>query len=315
MSRRSDLEHVILTRLRLRQIQQLSTVGRLGSVSRAAEALHISQPALSKGIRQIESAIGVPLFERTPRGLIATIAGAQMLQHCRAIEAELRKAGQEIQAHIQGTSGQVIVGAFLVALPRLLPSAISQLMREASDVTVRILDGSARQLIAALYAGDLDFIVGRLPDTSASEPLVHEVLYHEPIYIIAGAQHPLARRRRLAYRDLSDYPWVLPAPDSAAYVPVTEIFLREGLPRPRMCAESTSFMMIRSLLQEQPVLAAMPHKVIERDVALGVLRILPVRLPYAPLPVGITRHASRELGPAAQRFVNCLRTTASRIRK
>lgn len=305
-----ELERVLLSRLRLRHIRQLSAVGRLGSVSRAAESLHISQPALSKSIHQIEAALGVRLFERTARGLVPTVAGERLLQHCRAVESELRKAGEDLNALVSGTGGQVTVGAYLVALPRLIPLAISRLMTDAPEVTVRILDGSARQLVAALQAGDADFIVGRLHDVPPSEPLVHEILYEEPIRVIASPTHPLARQRRVAYRDLCGYPWVIPAPDSAAYVPVMDLFLRQGLPRPRLCVESTSFLMIRTLLQEQSALAAMPHQVVERDVALGVLRVLPVRLPYAPLPVGITCHAFRQPGAAAQRFINALRAVA-----
>lgn len=308
----ASLEHILLSRLRLRHVRQLSAVGRYGSISRAAEALHVSQPALSKGVHEIEAMVGLPLFERTARGLVPTPAGARLLQHCRAVESELRKAGQDIEAHVAGTGGEVAVGAYLVALPNLLPRAVARLMNEASQVTVRVVDGSARQLLAALHAGDVDFIVGRLPDTPAGDPLVHEVLYHEPIRVIAGASHPLAKRRRVEYRDLCDYPWVLPAPDSPAYVPITELFLREGLPRPRICVESTSFMMVRSLVQQQPVLAAMPHQVVERDVALRQIRILPVKLPYAPLPVGITRHATREPGAAALRFMECLRAEVPR---
>jgi DNA-binding transcriptional LysR family regulator len=308
--RTPDLEHVLLSRLRLRHIRQLSAVGRLGSVSRAAETLHVSQPALSKSIHEVEALLDMKLFERTARGLVPTVAGERLLQHCRAVESELCKAGEDLQALVSGTGGQVTVGAYLVALPQLIPLAISRLMAEAPDVTVRILDGGARQLLAALQAGDADFIVGRIHDAPPGETVVHEVLYEEPIRVIASPAHPLARQRRVAYRDLCGYPWVIPAPDSAAYVPVMDLFLRQGLPRPRMCVESTSFLMIRTLLQEQPALAAMPHQVIERDVALGVLRVLPVRLPYPPLPVGITRHAARQPGPAAQRFIDALRAIA-----
>jgi len=306
----SDLAHLMLTRLRLRHVRQLSAVGRLRSVSRAAEALHVSQPALSKSIHEVETTLGVRLFERTPRGLVPTAAGERLLQHCRAVESELRKAGDDIQAHLSGASGQVAVGAYLVALPSLIPKALARLMREGGDTTVRIVDGGARQLVGALLSGDVDFIVGRLPDTPASEQLVHEVLYQEPIRVICGARHPLARRRKLGYADLAQWPWVLPAPDSAAYVPITDLFLREGLPKPRMVAESTSFLMIRALLEDQPVLAAMPEQVIARDVALGLIRVLPIALPYAPLPVAITRHALREPGPAALRFMACLRESA-----
>ncbi len=302
-----DIGHLLLTRLRLRHVRQLSAVGRLGSISRAAGALHISQPALSKTVLEIEAILGVKLFERTPRGLVPTVAGERLLLHCRAVESELLKAGQDIQAHLGGTGGQIAVGGYLVALPTLLPAAIIRLRAEARNVVVRVVDGSTRQLMPALLSGDLDLLVGRLNDTLGLEQLQQEVLYNEPIVIIAGAGHPLAGRRKPAYRDLGDFPWVLPTPDSVAHAPVAGLFLAHGLSRPQSHVESISFMLIRSLLQDNVTLAAMPYQVVRRDVELGLLNILPLALPHARLPVGITRHAAREPGPVAERFMRCLR--------
>ena len=314
MPKPTDLEHLILTRLGLRHIRQLSCVGRLGSMSRAAAELHISQPALSKTVLQIEAILGVRLFERTPRGLIATIPGGRLLLHCRAVESELRKAGQDLQAQLDGTGGQIAVGGYLVALPTLLPAAIGRLRAETHDVVVRVVDGSTHQLMPALLSGDLDLLVGRLNETLTPEHLRHEVLYNEPIVIIAGSGHPLTGRRKPDYRDLADHPWVLPTPDSVAHAPVAELFLAHGLSRPQSHVESISFMLIRSLLQDRDTLAAMPYHVVKRDVELGLLKILPLELPHAHLPVGITRHATRELGPLAERFLHCLRAAAKDMR-
>lgn len=309
----TPLEHALHSRLQLRHVRQLTAVERFGAVSRAAEVLHISQPALSKSIREVEDSLGVSLFERTARGLVPTIAGKLLLQHCHFVESSLRQAAHDLEAHLAGTGGQVTVGAYVVAMPRLIPLAISRLMKDGYGVTVRIRDGSGGQLLSSLYAGDVDFIVGCLPDVPVTEPLLHELLYEQPICVVANPTHPLAQRQFVTYQDLCDYPWIEPAPDIAAYTPVTDLFLREGLPKPRMCIEGTSLLMIRTLLEEQPVLAVMPYQVIERDVELGVLKVLPIKLPFAPLPVGITRHASRPAGPAAVRFMECLRAVATRF--
>ncbi len=311
---RGDIEHLLLSRLKMRHVRQLCVVGRLRSISRAAEVLHISQPALSKAIREIETALGMALFERQPRGLVPTACGARLLQHCQAIEAELRKAGQDMQSYLSGTVGHAAVGAFLVALPHLLPRAIVRMMATSDDLAVRVVDGSNKQLVPALLSGEIDLIVGRIPDVDRSTRLKREVLYHDPVVLVVGASHPLAGRKRLSFRDLAGFSWVFPAPESVAFGTIMDMFVREGLPRPAQYVESVSFIMIQTLLRETESVATMPRQIVERDAALGLIEVLPLKLPDAHFPVGITTLADREPSYPAQHLIGCLREVAAEIR-
>lgn len=312
---RTDLEHLLLSRLSMRHVRQLCIIGRLRSMSRAAEVLHISQPALSKSIRDIEAIVGMPLFDRVPRGLVPTECGARLLQHCQVIETELRKAGDNIQSYMHGTAGHAAVGAFLVSLPTLLPRAIARMMEAVGDnMAVRVTDGSNKQLVPALLSGEIDFIVGRLPDIEHSPRMNQEVLYHEPIVIVVGANHPLARRRRLGFKDLNGFSWVFPAPDSVAFGTIMDLFVREGLTRPARYVETVSFIMLQSLLRETDIIATMPQQVVARDVSLGLLKILPLKMPDMHFPVGITTMANRDLSHAARHLIDCLREVAAELR-
>lgn len=312
---RTDLEHLLLSRLTMRHVRQLCIVGRLRSMSRAAEVLHISQPALSKAIRDIELLVGMQLFDRVPRGLVPTECGAHLLQHCQVIESELRKAGDSIQSYMRGTSGHAAVGAFLVALPSLLPRAIARMMETAGDdMAVRVTDGSNKQLVPALLSGEIDLIVGRLPEVDHSPRMKQEVLYHEPIVLVVGSNHPLARRRRLSFRDLNGFSWVFPAPDSVAFSAIMDLFVREGLTHPARYVESVSFVMLQSLLRETDIIATMPQQVVARDVSLGLLKVLPLKMPDMHFPVGITTLANRELSRTARHLIDCLREVASELR-
>jgi len=308
---RDDLEHLLLSRLTMRHIRQLSVVGRLRSMSRAAEVLHISQPALSKAIREVETTAGTALFDRTPKGLVPTASGSRLLQHCQVIESELRKASQEIQSHLRGTAGHVAVGAFVVALPGLLPKAIAKMTSDSNDLVVRVMDGSNAELVPSLLAGEIDLIVGRIPDEDLSARLKREILYREPIVLVVGSGHPLARKRRLKFRDLDGYGWVFPSPESVAFGPIMDMFVREGLSRPQRYVESVSFVMIQNLLRETDFIATAPRQLVARDAELGLLTILPLKVPEAHIPVGITKLVDRETTSAADRLIQCLRQVAA----
>src|SRR5690606_34755459 len=147
---------------------------------------------------------GIKLFDRTGRGLIPTEAGEHVLRHCRTIESELRKAGQNLRAHVEGTAGHVVIGTYMVALSKLLPDTIALLHQPGNNISLRLLSADTEVMEASLIEGDLDFIVGRPPSTAQSPPLLHEVLYHEPICVIGGGSHPLAAIKKVHPRQLLD---------------------------------------------------------------------------------------------------------------
>ena len=129
--------------------------------------------------------------------------------------------------------------------------------------------------------------------------------------LVVGAGHPLARKRRLKFRDLDGYGWVFPAPESVAFGPIMDIFVREGLLRPHRYVESVSFVMIQNLLRETDFIATAPRQLVARDAELGLLAILPLKVPEADIPVGITTLADRETTSAANRLIGCLREAAA----
>jgi DNA-binding transcriptional LysR family regulator len=154
-------------------------------------------------------------------------------------------------------------------------------------------------------------IVGRIPDVDRSTRLKQEILYHEPVVLVVGANHKLARKQRLSFRDLSGYGWVFPAPESVAFGAIMDMFVREGLTRPGRYVESVSFIMIQSLLRETDMIATAPRQVVAQDVALGLLKILPLKFPDTHFPVGITTLADTESTPTAKHLIDCLRAVAA----
>lgn len=296
-----------MDRLKLRHLRLIDAIADARSLSEAASRLNVTQPAASKGLREIEDILGMPLFARGPRGLTLTMFGRSLLAHSRTIQSEVRHIAEEIEAINKGSFGAVLVGSMLVGLPILLPAAVRLLRERHIDVPVRITEGTQGVLIEELRSGTLDLIVGRLTPINTHERFDQEVLFQEPIVVVAGARHPLLRRPKVSYRDLAEARWILPPPESVVHGPVLQMFAQHGLSSPRAYAETTSYLLIRSLLADQDAVAALPLSVVKRDLSNGEIAILPVQLPHEPLSVGIVTVSDRTPSAAASQLVSCIR--------
>jgi DNA-binding transcriptional LysR family regulator len=304
----------LFARLKLRHLRLLDAIAEARSVSTAAAQLHITQPAVSKGLRELEDIVGIKLFERGPSGLTLTPSGRALVTHSKAIQSEIRHAADEIGALSAGTTGTVTIGSLLVSLPRLLPRALRLLRDRAIAAPVRIVDAPHDMLLSQLRGGDIDFLVGRLAPSDQSQRLAQEVLYYEPIVVVAGAGHRLAKKSKVDYDDLARAEWVFPPPDSVVHGSVMQLFTQYGLTKPGGSIEATSYLLVRSLLIDNGMVAALPASVVAHDVKSGDLRILGIRFPQEALAVGITTNMDRTLSATAIHMVQCLRDAAKTLR-
>ena len=293
--------------LTIRHLRVVAAIGDLGSISAAARALHISQPAVSKTLAEAEAILCASLFDRSARGVAPTPAGLLLLARGRLIHTELGHLTREIAALQAGEVGTVTVAALLVALPRLLPSAIARMRGRVGDCIIRVVTGTQDSLMGALRTGAVDFVVGRLPSHGERDQLVQEILYQDPIVIIARAGHPLLRSDPVDVSALAQASWVFPTADSSVFGIITDLFARHGLSLPRSHVESVSFELVRTLLLEHDMVAALPRSLVQAELASGSLVELGVSIPNAHLPVGITRRADRPLTPIVEAFLQCLR--------
>jgi DNA-binding transcriptional LysR family regulator len=305
-----DRYRQVMSRLKLRHLHLIDAIIDGKSVSAAATLLNVTQPAVSKGLREVETILNVPLFVRGPKGLTLTAFGRSVVAHGRAIQAEIRHVTDEIAAIGAGVAGRVTVGSMLVGLPSLLPAALALMRQREVRASVRVAEGAQEPLIGDLRSGVVDMVIGRLTPIDADARLVQEVLLYEPIVVIASVRHPLTRKKRVSYRELAQADWVFPPPDSVVYGPVMELFSQHGLSKPRAAIESTSYLLVRSLLADDRFVAALPQSVVQRDVDSGELTVLPAKFPHKPLAVGVTTASDRVLSSAALQLLGCLREVA-----
>ena len=206
----------LVRRLRLRHLELLVALADAGTMRAAATRLHLSQPALSKMLGEIETGFGARLFERSPQGLAANALGDAVVYRARVILGELARGSDEVAALRSGAQGVLRLGTLSVTAA--VPKAVVQLRRRLPGALVQIQEGRVRDLIQRLLHGELDGVFGAItPELLTSEllPLLRpEVLLEDELCVLCAEGHPLARSRRLRWADLQAGAWVAPPKDT-----------------------------------------------------------------------------------------------------
>ena len=309
------LERWITRKFRLRHVELIAELDDCRSILKAAKRLSLTQPTVTKALQDVESTLGVKLFVRSNRGLEPTAYGDIFARHAKIVLAQLRHAAEELESLRAGYSGKVTVGTLLAASASILPDAIALLKKERPGVAISVVVGTYDVLMPSLLVGDLDMVLGRLPEEGRSRALVYEEFYAEPICIVARRGHPLSRKRRLTLRDLVNEAWLLPLPETALRRQIERAFVEAGAPLPRNVIESVSILTNRALLRKSDCVGVMPYHVALDDVEQGLLAILPVKLKSIESPVGAILRAPGTLPPAASALLDCLRLAGKQVPK
>lgn len=299
-----------LRRLKLRQLELLVQLREHPSLASAAAAMNITQPAATKLLQETEHALGVALFERLPRGMHATPSGEVMMRHARTALAALERGREEIAALNEGASGSVSVGSVRGATAALLAPALAAVRALRPRIRMHAMVDAAEILIPLLREARLDLVLGNIPASLGGSDLAFEPLLDEPLAVVAGPAHPLARRRRVHWSDVAGSEWIV-YPQETALRPLFE-GLRSGataLEGPS-AIETASVVATTMLLERTDMLAVMPRDVAEHYAGHGIVIVLPLELPVSLGLIGIVRDADRELSPAALAFVAEVRRIA-----
>lgn len=225
-----------------RLLRQFMAIADRGSLRAAAAALGVSQPALTKNIRQLERDLGVTLFDRHARGMALTAFGEVLRRRAGLIDLEHRYALAEIEALRGGSSGVVRIGAGPVWSYRFLPAAIAELHRHYPSAQVQVQTSVTYLLYPALREGELDLCAGALDDVpDDDDAIVREELGRFRMTVFARAGHPLAGGAAPTPPQLASFPWVMFQGDLDLLQHLHDFFRREGLPPPAVAVDSRSF--------------------------------------------------------------------------
>ncbi|MEU5218210.1 LysR substrate-binding domain-containing protein [Streptomyces sp. NPDC020807] len=299
-------------RLKFRHLTLLVAIVDHGGVARAAESLHLTQPAATRTLRELEGIADLPLFVRVPRGMRPTLYGRALTEHARAVLAEMRRAAEHLTGLRQGREGTVTVGTLLAGTNVLLPRAVARLKRERPGLTVVVREGTPDVLHPALLAGELDVIVGRVgPAPKEGDVFRQHRLYRERIRLAVRSGHPLLDAPGAALTDTLDHPWILPVEQTALRQELGALFADRGLALPADRVECTSILTMRALLLQTDMVALLPELVLREDEQLAAL---PVELPSVGRTVGTTEVAHRTRSPALQALLHHLDEEAAVLR-
>jgi DNA-binding transcriptional LysR family regulator len=301
-------------RLKTRQLLLLIALDDFRNIHRAAEELHMTQPAASKQVKDLEEMLGVKLFERLPRGMEPTLYGETMIRHARMALTSLALAHDDIATLKAGLSGQVEVGVIMTPAMSLLPGAIARVKQEAPLLRIGVHLETSNVLLDKLQRGTLDFMIGRIVDGGAAAAgLIYEELTEEPACAVVRPGHPLLAHPAPTLADIAERPWILPPHGSILRYRFDMMFRRAGLAPPANVVDTTAMLVITALLQQTDSLHVMPREVAQYYESLNVMRILPVELPCTMDAFGIVRQQDHLLSPGAEMLLRAVRASAQEL--
>jgi DNA-binding transcriptional LysR family regulator len=294
--------------MELRQLRHFIKVVELGNFHRAADALHVTQQALSASISRLEESVGVTLFERGPNGIALTTFGEKLLERARLICAESGRVQQELRELQDAETGVVRVGAGAFFLERLLPAALCDYGRTHPRVQVTVVEGISHELFNLLLAGEIDFSMSTPVAGLAPPPeIAHEVLFTMGAAVVMRAGHPLATGA-LSLEALSRHPWIVSAKYDGQLQKLKDVFAKGGVEPPARILRTDAIPVIRYLVTQDDYLmvsARAPGDLQVLPTGATVLRDVPEL--GGSTPAVLAWHRTSPMLPAATRFMEHVR--------
>lgn len=299
-------------KLKLGLLRVADALDTHGSLLKAGAALGLSQPALSRSLRELEETVGTRLFTRHARGVRPTEAGIVVIRLARRMLAELRRVEEELDAVGEAEGGAIAVGVLPVAAVGMLPGALIRLRESHPRLRVRLQQGRTEELLPLLAARELDLVVGRLYTPTVPDGFLRESLWEEPISILARAEHALLAAPRVTAAMIARYELVLPTVSQRVGLEIDEVLALLGLPRD-VALRSSSYGFIREMLLASDCISIMPRSMMVGDLLRGALKVVPLPVPAPPRPAGIIRAAEPAPAAATLAFIRALQRHAAEV--
>ncbi|MCM2321273.1 MAG: pca operon transcription factor PcaQ [Pseudomonas sp.] len=298
-------------RIKFRHLTCFLEIARQRSFAKAADSLAVSQPAISKTLKELEEILDHPLFERGKGGVLLTPAGETFLRYAGPCVQALRDGVGVVRGHAPQAL-EVRVGALSTVESQLLPEAIALLHARHGALVIQVAGGSSAQLLAQLKVGELDLVVGRMTDSPEIQGLTFEHLYSESMTLVVRAGHPLLALGEGALAQLADYPLVLPPAGTTIRKYADALFVQWGIPPAAQRLETLSIALGRRYVLGSEAIWVAPQDAVRRDLADGVLAELALGIHEPGGSIGICTSSARPLPLAAQWFCSALREVAGR---
>jgi DNA-binding transcriptional LysR family regulator len=287
----------------VRQLRNVLAIFEQGSIGKAAEALAISQPALTKSLRRLEEELQVKLFDRTSRGMTPTFYGECLLSHAQAINSGIQHLRSNLESLKTGLSGIVEVGAPPIVAPKVFGKAIAQLIKERPNVLVRVVTELSPALVELVQNGRLDFAVTFTADEVVPRGCNRRFLFNDRLVVAARAGHPIIKARQVSARDVAKYSWILPQHDNLHRQRLQLAFEAEGLPLPHAAMECNSVQLIKSVIQTTDCIALVSRMSIDAAGGPHPIKTVELNSEYMVRQIGLIWRDGTALSTAAKHLM------------
>lgn len=316
MPPRIDWDSQLGRRIRLRDLHVFATTVRVGSMTKAAKELGVSQPAVSEVIAELEHTLGVHLLDRTPRGVEPTMYGSALLRRSTAAFDELRQGIKDIEFLSDPTAGELRIGCPESIAAGYLQPIVARFAKIHPRVVLDIDTVNTQSFPPKLRERSLDLVLARggwpLDEPGLVEDLTVETLFDDKLVVAVGQNNPLARRRKLSWAELTDQPWVLTGRDIWNYRLVTEAFRAHGLEPPTVHMKTLSVHLRAHMAATSDCITTFPWSVLLFHEQLQ-LKTLPVELPSQSWPIMAVTLRHRTPSPIVGRFLESARAVSRSI--
>lgn len=312
MEKRTPTQNFLQRGLKLRQLRLLLALDHHRHVGRVAEALNITQPAVSKALAELEQGLGMPLFLRTPKGLEPTAEGTCLTRYAEIIDEDLQRAALALESVSRPRARRVALGVMHGVTPMVGPTLERWRAKHPPDTpfNLAVHEGPIDSLLPLLRSGRLDVAVGAPPESSTITDLQVTPLFSDNMVWIIAPTHPMASTRRLRLQDLSDCIWVMTPRVSRRRALVDAALRRHGVAEPAQVVETLSHETILGLLQRQNAVALVMRWLARSFESRGLVRVLDIEMSQVLQVVAFTRQQPPP-SAAARELVACLAEQAA----
>ena len=299
--------------MELRQLKYFLGILEHRNFNRAADALFVTQPALSKSMRALEEDLGVPLLERTTAGVIPTPYGRILANYASLACQELQRATEQITALSTQGSGRIVIGAGTAILRYLMPATFAQVAGFDAKLEIVIREGLRETLLVQLLRGEIDLAICSRGDDATSQELVEEVILTDRPAVVAHRSHPLHAMKAVKGKDLSQYRWIMPAASEKERGELAAMMVADGGSQPVVAVETSSSTLMAQLIGQQPLLSYLPSLLLATDPTYAGIKAVSTALIWQAHDVCIFhRKASIQL-PVIETFLRAVRAGARQV--
>ncbi len=295
------------------KIDHFLAAARHGNLRMAAEALQLSQPALSKSLRALERSLGQTLFDRGRFGVRLTEAGEILARRALLMQAEYRSAVAELDAMRGGGTGHVRLGCGPTEANRLLPLALLGFHTRFPGIGVTVHDGLNETLMPLVRSGEIDMALSSVPSRPVDHELAHQVLFEETGVIVARMNHPLASAPTIGIEALCAAQWILARHHELERRAFDDLFASRGITPPVATVETSSTVLMKSMVMQSDRLSFIPRELVHWETSAGQLQVLRFPTGETRRTVGITTRRRSAHTPAVRALVVELEAVARRL--